>query len=237
MESMQQKLEPSTKSLGWTAGLGLGTILILVCLGAFAPVVGCSDVSLSPVIAFQAARSAQDLINIFGSAVSDCRTSIVEDLMTGNQVDLFAFIPVYAAFLWLIILAFRDRRTTATFFIIMALVVTVVGDVAETAAQIFILNDVGSGVDYLAMLAVGNGVKTVGLSLYLGGTAFVLWQNKTLLARTISVLLVVLAALRLAGYMLNELRPLAPLSALGAFVILAAYTGLRFVSVRRAVVV
>lgn len=236
MDIMHQKSETGTKRVGWAAGFGLATIIILVWLGASAPSVGCGNGSLSPAIAFQAARSTQDLINIFGSAVSDCRTSIVEGLMTGSQGDLFVFIPVYAAFLTLLSLALRDRGTKATFFLIAALAVTVAGDVAETATQLVILNNIETGSDYLAILAAGNDFKTLGLSLYLGGTAFVLWQQKTPLARTTSVLLVALAAARLAGYMLEGLRPLAPLSALGAFVALTAYAGLQFVSVQRSTV-
>jgi len=95
------------------------------------------------------------------------------------------------------------------------------------------LEVVCAGPEVLDILMAGNGLKIFGLSLFLAGTAAILWHQPTLTARITATLLAALAAARIAGYLVEDIQPLAPLSALGAFIILWAFAGMQFLNSRR----
>ncbi len=219
-------------NFGWAGAFGILTIGLLIWLGMTAPPAGCGSGSLAPVMALQVAKSSADLINIFGPDASSC-PAVVDGLAVGSQADLFVFIPVYAAFLAFFVLALKWRTPITTFGLLTALAVTVAGDIVETWAQILILDNVDAGSNFLGILMAGNGLKTVGLSLFLFGIAAILWRHRTRTARVIAVLLTALAAARIAGYLIDDIQPLAPLSALGAYVVLWAFAAMEFVKSRR----
>jgi hypothetical protein len=224
---MQAKRSSGAIGFGWAAGLGAITIGVLLWLGLSAPPVGCGETASSPVMAFQAARSAMDLANIFGSGPSACRSIVVEGLATGSKADLFVFIPAYGAFLGCIIVALHERWAMITIFLIATLIATLSGDIAETTTQLQILKNIDAGPQFLSILVAGNGLKTIGLSSFLIGMTLVLWKQQQTTSRVVAALLALLATLRIAGFMIEDVHPLAPLSALGAFVAIWAYAGLQ----------
>jgi hypothetical protein len=77
-----------------------------------------------------------------------------------------------------------------------------------------------AGPEFLGILAAGNGFKILGLSLFLIGIASVLWRQGLRASRIVSALLALLATLRMARFMIEDIQPLAPLSAIGAFVLI-----------------
>lgn len=217
----------------WATGLGAVTIGILLWLGITAPATGCDNATLSPVMAFQAARSSTDLTDIFGSGASSCRITIVKGLAFGSQLDLFLFIPVYAFFLGLIVRALQRRPTKMTWVLYATLIVTVIGDLVETTAQLQILEDVSAGSDLLSILMLGNSLKVFGLSMFLFGAAWALWSQRKWIARAAAIALSALAIARISGYLVDNIEALAPLSALGAFVVLWMYAGSQYINARR----
>jgi hypothetical protein len=233
MVLMQQQNAVDSKTFGWAAGIGLITIGLLLWLGLTAPLMGCGNEGMSPTLAFQSAKSSSDLMDIFGFGSVTCRNALVERLAIGSRADLLLFIPVYSAFLALIVRALQMPKTTTKYLLNAVLMITVVGDVAETAAQLQILDEVPGRSDFLSILIVGNGMKIFGLALFLFGTAGVLWNEQTWTVRVVAIMLSALAVARISGYLLDDIRSLAPLSALGAFVVLWAYAGLRFMVIRR----
>jgi hypothetical protein len=218
------KMKASSRMFSVAAGLGALTIAILVLLGVSAPQTGCGGVDLSPVMAFQAVRASQDLASIFGQTASACRLSIVDGLRTGSQADLFLFIPVYAIFLAVVAATIPKLTKTWTMLLFAALIVTVIGDIVETSTQLGMLSDLNKAPSLITSLQVGNGTKTVGLSLFLFGIAFLMWKQANTTARIIAMCLGLLALGRLAGYLIESIQALAPLSALGAFSVLWAYS-------------
>jgi hypothetical protein len=230
---VQQQNAVDAKKFGWAVGIGLITIGLLLWLGLAAPPMGCGNGGLSPALAFQAAKSPSDLMDIFGFGTTACRNALVERLAIGSRADLFLLIPAYAVFLALIVRALQVPKTMTKYLLNAVLTVTVVGDVVETAAQLQILDDVRAGSDFLSILIVGNGLKIFGLSLFLFGTAGVLWNQETWTVRLVAIMLSALAIARISGYLVDDIRSLAPLSALGVFVVLWAYAGLQFITIRR----
>jgi len=228
----QQESTVGVINFGWAVGFGVLTIGLLIWLGLTAPPTGCGSGTLAPVMALQAAASSADLVKIFGSDASAC-LAVVHGLAVGSQADLFLFIPVYAVFLIFFVFALKERTAMTTFALLTALALTVAGDIAETRAQLQILEDVNAGSQYLGNLMAGNGFKIFGLSLFLAGASAILWRQPTRTARITATLLAALAAARIAGYLVEDIQPLAPLSALGAFIILWAYAGKQFINSRR----
>lgn len=228
----QQENTVAVINFGWAVGFGILTIGLLFWLGLTAPPTGCGNGTVAPVMALQAAASSADLVAIFGSDASAC-LAVVHGLTVGSQADLFLFIPVYAVFLMVFVFALKGRTAITTFGLLTALALTVAGDIAETWAQLQILDDVEAGSKFLDILMAGNGLKIFGLSLFLAGTAAILWRKPTRTKRVTAVLLAALAVARIAGYLIEDIQPLAPLSALGAFIILWAYAGMQFINSRR----
>ncbi len=207
--------------------LGAITIAIMVWLGLSAPQVACGDAALPPVVAFQAARLPADISALFGIEASPCREGLIEGLKTGSEFDLYLFIPAYAAFLLALLWAFMPRGWPVLVTLVTVLIITVVGDILETATQLLMMENVNEASSRLGALALGNGMKTVGLSVFLAGLAWLLWALKTMPQRSLALALLTLAIIRTAGLMLDDVRPLAPLSALAAFAILWCYSGWR----------
>lgn len=228
----QQENSLGVMNFGWAVGFGILTIGLLFWLGLTAPPKGCGNGTLAPVMALQAATTYTDLIKIFGSDASGC-LAVVHGLTVSSLADLFIFIPVYTAFLTFVVLALKGRTAMTTFGLFAALTVTVVGDIAETWAQLQILDDVDAGWFFLRLLMAGNGLKIFGLSVFLAGTAAILWRQQTWTTRITAALLAALAAARIAGYLVEDIQPLAPLSALGAFIILWVFAGMQFIDIRR----
>lgn len=208
---------------GRAAMLGAVTIAILLWLGLTAPTAGCGDGVLAPMMALQTARSPTDLAATFGVAPSRCRDVVVTGLRTSHWADMLLFIPVYASFLAAFMRSLRGRSKAVTLFLATTLTGTVAGDVAETAAQLRILADVAQSAPYLGVLMVGNGLKTIGLALFLLGLAIALRSRRAWPARLAAILLVTVALVRLAGFFVEDLRLLAPLSALAAYGVLWIY--------------
>jgi hypothetical protein len=200
------------KSFRWAFGLGTITIAIMVWLGLTGPTTACGGSALAPVVAFQAMRFPSDLIGLFGSEPSDCRTGLIDALRLGTQRDLIFFIPVYAMFLALVGLAFKAPRAL-TWILFAFLFITVVGDIVETVIQLNILAAFNEAPSQLSYLIWGNGLKTFGLSLFLGGIAYLFWLQGTPFNRWSALVLIALAILRTAGLWVAELRSFTPLTA------------------------
>jgi hypothetical protein len=230
MQQLGQRSEIG--SFGLAFGLGALTITLLTWLGLSAPPTPCGDGGPPPAIAFQIARSSADLFNIFGPEPSECQSGVISGLRAGGRGDLFLFIPVYVAFLVSIMMAIPKPSRLATSFLATTLSFAVAGDIAETATQLYILDHLGSATSFLSALIAGNGFKTVGLSLFMLCLAAVLWTEHAMTSYFTAIILVTFASVRTAGFVIEEVRPLAPLTALAAFVVLWAYAGVRLVGQR-----
>src|SRR4051812_23704458 len=86
----------------WRVCLGAGLVIVLLTFmsGQQSPTQPCGGLSenYAPIIAFELARSEEDLERIFGSP-GDCRERVIARMDSINWIDVLVFIPVYATFL------------------------------------------------------------------------------------------------------------------------------------------
>jgi hypothetical protein len=231
-------VEPSPRTFGWALGLGVMTIGILLFLGITASPSVCGNGDLPPTLAFQLARSPADLDSIFGASASYCRYDLVQGMKLGTKIDLFIFIPVYSAFLGVILAILNRQKSTIAIILGATLVATVAGDLTETITQLQILDNIEAGPNFLVRLMIGNVTKTAGLALLLLGIAFRLWRQQSSESfRSIAIILALLALVRQASLLVEDLQPVAPLCALAAYVLLSAYVSLQLADARRTKVV
>lgn len=80
---------------------GALVVLALTAASMVARPMPCGDLpsSYPPIIAFELARSADDLRAIFGAVGEPCRHRMIDAMDTVNVVDVAAFIPAYTLFL------------------------------------------------------------------------------------------------------------------------------------------
>ena len=150
--------------------LGLATLALLV--GFFAlPAVqaaqasGCTDATA--IQRFQLARSEADLALVFSARDSECRPVITAAMNAVNQLDLFAFIAIYAGFLIAAVFMIapypRSRAAIAAF---AAVVIAACGDVLETVTQLVIMQRIDSAPHPLLLLQIGAWTKYGFLALH-----------------------------------------------------------------------
>ena len=96
------------------------------------------------------------------------------------------------------------------------LLLAVAGDVAETYAQLKIINELSQPGAFLSWLAIGNNVKVVGL-------AFLIVSNGRGSNRLFAIAVGIYAGGRLFGFAVQDAGSLVPLSSLVAYMMFAIY--------------
>jgi hypothetical protein len=154
----------------WAALFGAATLAVYVGFAALEPVraaiaSGCGAPEM--FTKFQLARSLNDLIAVFSAPAGACRGPIIAAMDAANRLDLYAFVPAYAAFLIaasiMLAGAWRTRLALAA---IGAVIVAALADAAETATQLRITQDIeGAGAE-LAPLAIAFWMKYAAMGVH-----------------------------------------------------------------------
>ncbi|MBL8548872.1 MAG: hypothetical protein JNJ73_02725 [Hyphomonadaceae bacterium] len=210
---------PDRRAAMAATGLGLATLGVFIGFRTLEPVraaissgCGASD-TLSR---FQLARTMDDLIAVFSAPAGVCRAPIVTAMDAANRLDLYAFIPVYAAFLIAAAIALSGPwRTHVALAAIGAVVLAALGDALETATQLRITQDIEAATPHLPALAIGYWVKNASLGVYaavIAGVALAPPRRRFALA-TIAAL----ATLAMVGAAFDEARAPFMTLAFGAF--------------------
>ena len=216
------------------AALGLATVIIFLYLASFDPQASCGVDTKSPVLAFQDARTVEDLVRIFGSPAATCNMALRTDLAYLTLADLVFFIPVYASFLAGLIYVSRSAIRFDRLFLFAFLTITIAGDILETVAQFKIVNVYEDSEAMLDLLAIGNNAKVLGLAAVLIGLAIMINAKAKSLRRIAAGLVGMCGIIRLSGIIIPGLSVLVPVSSLAAFVLLAIYCFIQaFVRSRR----
>ena len=128
------------------------------CRGQLAP-------GTSPFLAFQLARTIDDIEAVFGRAGDPCRTGMVAALDLANKVDLIAFIGMYSGFLACFFLALRRPGFGLAGVGLVATAVACLSDVLETSTQLYITSYLPGPVTSLVFLAIGSTGKFLGIAV------------------------------------------------------------------------
>lgn len=136
-----------------------GTTPSQACSGQLAP-------GTSPFLAFQLARTIDDIEAVFGRAGDPCRTGMVAALDLANKVDLIAFIGMYTGFLACFFLALRRPGFAGLAGVgLVATAVACLSDVLETSTQLYITSYLPGPVTSLVFLAIGSTGKFLGIAV------------------------------------------------------------------------
>ena len=138
--------------------LGIGAAMAV----AAAP---CHALPMSTLTAFELARSAEDLLRIFGTPEEACRPPLVAQLDHANMLDALGYIPAYAAF-YAFLLYGLGRRDKALGWVGIAIVgVSAAADWLEDVALFQLSAAPDAPAHWFALLIPATNLKWVGLAL------------------------------------------------------------------------
>jgi hypothetical protein len=148
--------------------LAAGLLVLAVTLLAATqePVRPCGNLpqNYAPIIAFELARSADDLQAIFGTQ-EPCRSSVVERMDAINLVDVLVYIPAYGVFMVFFFLGMRARHAALGRLGFRVALVAALGDFAENACLMSLTPAVDPSSAWFALLPWATGVKWLGLGV------------------------------------------------------------------------
>ena len=164
---------------GWyrlSAGAGLVLLVLAVFSALFGNLHPCGGLpaSYQPLIAFELARSSQDLAALFGSDGGACRDTLVKALDQANYGDFALFMPCYALFLIAFFRAERARAPRLATAAIFVAVIAVVGDLAENLCLLGISGHLEAPTPWLRWLPFATGIKWLALGVNALGAAWLL---------------------------------------------------------------
>lgn len=137
-------------------------LLVLTALSLVTKPTPCGGLAASypPIIAFELARDGADLAALFG-APGACRDEMVKAMDLANTIDVVAFIPAYALFLFAWFAAMRPGRWARAGMAIV--VIAALGDLVENACLFALTPELDAGSPWLARLPWATGAKWIAL--------------------------------------------------------------------------
>jgi hypothetical protein len=151
----------------WSLLAGICLLLLSLSGSFLEPVKVCGPLpaNYQPIIAFELARSVEDLQTIFGASGGECRAKIAERMDLTNRIDSIVYIPLYGAFVILYLLGARSRNPRIGNLAVAIAAIACVGDYFENLClfQLSASPDVASA--SLTGLAWATGVKWLGLGI------------------------------------------------------------------------
>ena len=148
---------------------GAGMLALLVWFAAVIPRQTCSGgqpKGTSALLAYQLSRTTADIEIVFGPEGDPCRAAMIAALDLANKVDLIAFIAIYSGFFAFFFLALMQSGDPGLARVgLVAVVFTLLGDVLETSAQLYITSSLPGSASSLVLLAIGSTGKFLGLAV------------------------------------------------------------------------
>lgn len=176
--------DPSPRS-AWRASVLCG-LVVLALSAVFSSVVprrtctGDLPPGTNPLLAFQFAREPADVEAVFGPP-GPCRDGMVAMLDRADLIDLFLFIPAYAAFLafWFTAILRSERGTPARAARagLAALAAGAALDILETATQLRLTRELPGTREALHLLAIGSTGKFAALAVVAACAGLVLLES------------------------------------------------------------
>lgn len=131
-----------------------------------------------PLIAFELARTTDDLHAIFGPSPSACRATLVAALDRVNVADIVAFIPAYTVFLCAWLLARRAHAPRAAGLGVALSLVAASGDLFENVCMFSLTTRLDAPSVYLSLLPWATALKWLSLAVVAGLVAVVLASTR-----------------------------------------------------------
>lgn len=150
---------------------GLLVLVVTLFSATQEPVRPCGNLpqNYAPIIAFELARSAQDLEAIFGNEPeqwdSSCRALVVQVMDAINVVDVLVYIPVYGLFMAFFFLGMRARHATLGTLGFRIAVIAALGDFAENACLMNLTPQLDPTSTWFTLLPWATGIKWLGLGV------------------------------------------------------------------------
>jgi hypothetical protein len=160
---------PARAAFRISLAAGLLVLAVTLLSAAQEPVRPCGNLpqNYAPIIAFELARSAQDLEAIFGTEPS-CRAAVVERMDAINLVDVLVYIPAYGVFMACFFLAMRPRHAAWAQLGFRVAIVAALGDFAENACLMSLTPEVNPSSVWFTLLPWATGVKWLALGVAAG---------------------------------------------------------------------
>jgi len=170
-------LEPRTAyRISLAAGIVVLSFSILAAVLQQVPACGGLAPNYPPIIAFELARSVDDLHAIFGETPSECRTAITEELDSINVIDCLLYLPAYGTFLAFCFLGMRSRNRRLGTAAALVTVVACAADYAENLCLFRISANPDINSQWLTHLAWTTEVKWIGLGMASAIGGAILWK-------------------------------------------------------------
>ena len=197
--------------ISFAAGLLVLAVTLLSATQGSVPLCGNLPQNYAPIIAFELARSSDDLEAIFGTAET-CRSTLVERMDAINLVDVLVYIPAYGVFMAFLFLGLRSRHAALGTLGLRVSVVAALGDFAENACLMSLTPALDPSSIGFALLPWATAVKWLGLGvaaaiaalIYVKSTGARAWNS--------------VAALMCAAAFLSTVAAIAAPARFGAFV-------------------
>lgn len=145
---------------------GLLVLAVTLLSATQEPVRPCGNLpqNYAPIIAFELARSADDLQAIFGTQ-EPCRSNVIAKMDAINLVDVLVYIPAYGAFMAFFFLGMRSRNALLGTLGFRIALVAALGDFAENACLMNLTPALDPSSAWFALLPWATGVKWLGLGV------------------------------------------------------------------------
>jgi hypothetical protein len=174
---------------------GLLVLAVTLLSATQEPVRPCGNLpqNYAPIIAFELARSADDLQAIFG-VQEPCRSAVVQRLDAINLVDVLVYIPSYGVFMAFFFLGMRSRHAALGTLGLRIALSAVLGDYAENLCLMSLTPAVDPSSIWFALLPWATGVKWLALGVAGAIAAAIYLQSKGARAFNIVAALMCVAA-------------------------------------------
>lgn len=147
--------------------LALAFAALMVIAAAFMPVSAppCNPLPMSPMIALELARSADDLHRIFGDSDAVCGVTLAAQLDHANIIDTFAYIPAYAGFFAFVAFALGRRHRLLGSIATVLVIVSAIADVCENIGMFNLSSLPENAQPWLTLLIVSTNIKWIDLAV------------------------------------------------------------------------
>jgi hypothetical protein len=152
---------------GFQICLGAGAVVLVLAIlsGLVAVAHPCGRLApgYPPMVAFELARTGDDLRALFGDGPGPCRTAIVDAMDRGNLVDLALFTPAYCVFVIGFFAGVRGRAPGLARAGIALILIAGVADVVEDVCLLGLTPAIDPASPWLARLPWITAVKWLAL--------------------------------------------------------------------------
>ena len=161
----------------WRVCLGAGLVIVLLTFmsgqQSLAKPCGALAENYAPIVAFELARSDEDLQAIFGSPGEPCRDEMIARMDSINWMDVLVFIPAYGTFLIAFFLGMRARNVPLADLGVKLALAAIVTDYIENLCLMLLTPQLDATSVWMDLLPWATGAKWLALGAAAGAAGFI----------------------------------------------------------------